>query len=140
MHPIPISPIPIERSATFAVPSHLEAEVEDMVSLFLEAPEWESRFGLAEAFLRGCAGEAWNFHVEAAARILTAVLEALGEREIRSTHQAAIYRLSIHVDHRLAAMRWFAAHEAELVAFMDRNPVWTLFMCRYLELFPVETV
>jgi hypothetical protein len=138
---IPLPAIPAERSATFAMPGDFAEQLDFMLTLWLDAPDWQCRFALAEAFMSGLqidrASDRATFQTEATMRIFTALLENLGERDITSLEQAAMYRLSIQPEHQLAARRWlWTISDEAFAAWMDQHPAWTLLAAAHVSLYP----
>lgn len=137
MTSVPLPAIPTERSATVALPSEIETGLENhYLDGWLVGP-WPVRFATARQYLAAFAADPDEnpLKVEAGVRMLTYLLEQLGERDITCVEQAALYRCTCHPQWVAAATLWLGAHGEVFEEFVDAEPAWTLFGIRFLQLY-----
>ena len=124
----PLPAIPTAESATAQLPAETFASLASFLDAWTEAGDWRDRMDLADVLLTEWADvPATSFRTDAGCKLLTALLEQSGEREIDCVEAAALYRVSHHPMWRLAAMRWFAAHDSTVGDFIDAHPAWAIF-------------
>jgi hypothetical protein len=124
----PIPAIPTISSATANLPALVDAGLEAFMDAWLDAATWRDRMDLADAIFADWADvPATLFRAQAGSRLLTSLLEQLGERSIECAEAAALYRVADHDCWRIAACRWFAGHPSVLPGFMADHPGWAIF-------------
>jgi hypothetical protein len=125
--PIPLPAIPTADSITACVPPAIYDGLAPIIDLWTDAANWTERAPIASVLCRvlveGGADDLARFRIEAGRRVVTALLEQLGERDLACMDQAALYLASVHVAWRQAAGRFIAGvPDTDLNDWLNRRP------------------